>query len=132
MLSSVQSAIAVDSGKAMRRLMNAFQNSKAGIAYLARHEAAFRLEIVILVVALPCAWFLSQTFATFVWLVGAIVAIMVVEMLNTGIEQVCNGLSREYMEEIKVAKDCGSAAVLLTTLLAGAIWLAALYQFVFG
>ena len=58
--------------------------------------------------------------------------IMIVEMLNTGIEQVCNGLSREYMEEIKVAKDCGSAAVLLATLLAGAVWLVALYSALFG
>lgn len=115
----------------MRRLINAYRNSRAGITYLARNEAAFRLEIGVFVLSLPCAWFLANTFATFVWLIGAILAIMIVEMLNTGIEQVCNGLSREYMEEIKVAKDCGSAAVLLTTLLAGGIWLAAFYEFLF-
>ena len=116
----------------MRRLINAFWNSKAGISYLLANEAAFRSEVAVLVVSLPLAWWLAASLPTFIWLVGSIVMIMIVEMLNTGIEQVCNGLSREYMEEIKVAKDCGSAAVLLATVLAGAIWLAAIYSALVG
>lgn len=116
----------------MRRLINAFRNSRAGLTYLARHEAAFRTEIALLVISVPVAWWLAESLGSFIWLVGSIVVIMIVEMLNTGIEQVCNGLSRSYMEEIKIAKDCGSAAVLLATLLAGAVWLAALYSHFFG
>jgi diacylglycerol kinase (ATP) len=116
----------------MRRLINAFRNSRAGLTYLARHEAAFRTEIALLVISVPVAWWLAESLGSFIWLVGSIVVIMIVEMLNTGIEQVCNGLSRSDMEEIKIAKDCGSAAVLLATLLAGAVWLAALYSHFFG
>lgn len=116
----------------MRRLINAFRNSKAGITYLVRNEAAFRTEVVVLVLSIPLAWWIAMSLSTFLWLVGSIVVIMIVEMLNTGIEQVCNGLSREYMEEIKVAKDCGSAAVLLATMLAGAVWLAAFYSALLG
>ncbi len=116
----------------MQRLIKAFLNSRAGIIYLVRHEAAFRSEVVILFVSMPVAWWLATSLATFIWLVGSIVMIMIVEMLNTGIEQVCNGLSRDYMEEIKIAKDCGSAAVLFATMLAGAVWLAAIYSAVYG
>jgi len=116
----------------MRRLINAFWNSKAGITYLLRNEAAFREEAIVLIVSLPVAFWLSQNVATFLLLIGSILVIMIVEMLNTGIEQVCNGLSREYMDEIKVAKDCGSAAVLLATLLAGAVWLTTIWVYFFG
>jgi diacylglycerol kinase (ATP) len=116
----------------MLRLINAFRNSWAGITYLARHEAAFRTEIVLLIVSIPAAWWLADSVATFIWLVGSILVIMIVEMLNTGIEQVCNGLSRSYMEEIRIAKDCGSAAVLFATLLGAAVWLSALYTYLFG
>lgn len=116
----------------MLRLINAFRNSWAGIVYLSRHEAAFRTEIILLVISIPAAWLLAKSLATFIWLVGSILVIMIVEMLNTGIEQVCNGLSRNYMEEIKVAKDCGSAAVLFATLLSAAVWLSAFYSYIFG
>lgn len=116
----------------MRRLINAFWNSRAGITYLLRNEAAFRTEVAVLFISIPLAWWIATSLSTFIWLVGSILMIMIVEMLNTGIEQVCNGLSREYMEEIKVAKDCGSAAVLFATMLAGAVWLGALYSVLFG
>lgn len=116
----------------MPRLINAFFNSWAGITYLARHEAAFRTEAALLVISIPVAWSIAATLSAFIWLVGSILVIMIVEMLNTGIEQVCNGLSRSYMEEIKVAKDCGSAAVLFATILAGAVWIGALKTLIFG
>ena len=48
--------------------------------------------------------------------------------MNTAVEAVCNGLSRDYMEEIRIAKDCGSAAVFIPVVAAGFIWLLALYM----
>ncbi|WP_407946652.1 diacylglycerol kinase [Pararhizobium mangrovi] len=108
-------------------MIKAFRNSCAGMAHLIRHEAAFRSEMILFVVAIPAAWYLADSLATFIWLLGSLLVIMIVELLNTGIEQVCNALTREYRDEIRIAKDCGSAAVLLATLLAGAVWLVTLY-----
>lgn len=116
----------------MRRLYHAFFHSLAGIRHAARHETSFREELIVFLAALPAAFWLSDGPLTFVLLVGVVALVMIVELLNTAIEAVCNGLSRDYMEEIKVAKDCGSAAVLFASLLAGAVWLAVLYLRIAG
>lgn len=107
----------------MLRLLKAFRNSCDGIVHVARHEAAFRLEVVLFVICVPIAYFLSDNSLIFVALTGSILLMMIVELLNTGIEAVCDGLSRDFMKEIKIAKDCGSAAVTLSAFLAGVIWL---------
>lgn len=107
----------------MLRLLNAFHNSRDGLIHVARHEAAFRLEVVLFVLSLPFAYFLSDNTLIFLALTGSILLLMIVELLNTGIEAVCDGLSRDFMKEIKVAKDCGSAAVLLSAFLSGVIWI---------
>ena len=91
--------------------------------HVARHEAAFREEALLFLISIPLAAMIADGLFVFLALTGAIVLLMVVELLNTGIEAVCDGLSQDYMEEIKIAKDCGSAAVLLSFVLAGAIWI---------
>ena len=53
---------------------------------------------------------------------GSLLLILLTELLNTGIEQVANRLTREFSPEIKFAKDCGSAAVLVAVMLAAATW----------
>jgi diacylglycerol kinase (ATP) len=111
----------------MKRLFYAFRHSLAGIRYAAAHEASFRQELILFFAALPVAVLVSNSLGMFLVLMGAIVFMMIVELLNTGVEAVCNGLSRDYMEEIKIAKDCGSAAVLFSVLAAGTVWLSALY-----
>lgn len=116
----------------MRRLWFAFVNSLAGMRHAARHEAAFRQELIIFVLALPVAWIIAIDWIVFLVLMGAMVFMLAIELLNTAIEAVCNGLSREYMPEIKVAKDCGSAAVLMSLIMTGGVWLAALWLFLAG
>lgn len=112
----------------MLRLYHAFRHSCAGVLYAAGHEASFKLELVLFAVALPVAAVISETLWIFLLLVGALVFMMIVELLNTAVEAVCNGLSRDYMEEIRIAKDCGSAAVLFSVVLAATIWFVAFLQ----
>lgn len=116
----------------MGRLWHAFQHSVAGIRHAAGHEASFRQEAAVFVIALPVAFLVSTGWVMFLVLIGAIVFMLIVELLNTAIEAVCNGLSRDYMMEIKVAKDCGSAAVLFSVILAGMVWIGCLYIRFFG
>ncbi|MDO4968380.1 MAG: diacylglycerol kinase, partial [Comamonadaceae bacterium] len=61
-------------------------------------------------------------------LAAAVVAVMVVELLNTGIEAAIDRIGPEWHALSKLAKDLGSAAVLLSLLLCGGIWAAAIYQ----
>jgi diacylglycerol kinase (ATP) len=61
-------------------------------------------------------------------LAGSVLIVMIVELLNTGIETVVDRIGPEWHDLSKRAKDMGSAAVLLSLLLCGGIWLAALWQ----
>ena len=112
----------------MKKFYPAFLNSWHGLAHAVRNEAAFRYEVCCFVVSVPLAAWLADTALHFAMLVGSVALLMIVELLNTGIEAVCDGLSGHYMKEIKIAKDCGSAAVLLSILLAGLVWLAAIIE----
>ena len=65
-------------------------------------------------------------------LAGSVLFVMIVELLNTGIETAIDRIGPEWHDLSKLAKDMGSAAVLLSLVLAGGIWLSALYTHFFA
>ena len=97
----------------MQRLISAFYNSIRAFRRLAGSETAFQQELLLLLVSLPVAWFVSTSWRGYALLVGAVLVLMLVEVLNTGIEATCDAVSREFNIDIQLAKDCGSLAVLL-------------------
>jgi len=112
----------------MDRLLRATMNTWNGLKSAIRTEAAFRQEIAVLLVAIPLAFVVGQTTWTRLLLVGVVIFVMVVELLNTAIEKLADRVSREIDVQIGTAKDIGSAAVGLSLLLAGAVWLLALSE----
>lgn len=77
---------------------------------------------------LPCAWWLGQSWVEVVLLIGVVVAVMVVELLNTAVESAIDRVGPEWHALSKRSKDMGSAAVLLSLLLCGGVWLTALWR----
>lgn len=118
----------VDSGEPVNRILLAFRNSWEGLTHAVRNETAIQQEIAVFVIALPVGYWLADSAIVYLLLIGSLVLLLVVELLNTSIEAICDGLSQDYMDEIKIAKDCGSAAVTLTIFLAAAFWLAVVAQ----
>jgi diacylglycerol kinase (ATP) len=112
----------------MERLIKAFQNSVRAFSRLARSEAAFQQELVLLAASLPVGWFLADSWRGYALLIGSILLLMIVEVLNTGIEATCDALSREFHSEIQLAKDCGSLAVLFSILIVVGVWGLALVE----
>lgn len=112
----------------MERLIKAFFNSVRAFNRLIRSEKAFQQEFVLLVISLPIAWFLADSWRGYALLVGSIIVLMIVEVLNTGIEATCDAISRDFHPEIQLAKDCGSLAVLLASILAAGVWGLALFE----
>jgi diacylglycerol kinase (ATP) len=112
----------------MDRLLRATVNTWNGLKAAARTEAAFRQEIAVLLVAVPLAFVIGQNAWTRLALIGVLVFVMVVELLNTAIEKLADRVTRAIDVEIGTVKDIGSAAVGLSLLLAGAVWLLALAQ----
>jgi diacylglycerol kinase (ATP) len=116
----------------MKRLVDAFLNSVRAFRRLAGGEAAFRQELALLALSVPVGWFLSTSWRGYALLVGSILALMLVEVLNTAIEAACDAVSREFRAEIQLAKDCGSLAVLIAVVLAAGVWGIALAERIVG
>lgn len=94
-------------------------------------EAAFRLEACLSFVMVPLAFWVGRTWVETALLAGSVLLVMMVELLNTGVEAAIDRISLERHELSKRAKDMGSAAVFLSLLLAGGIWAAGLWHFFF-
>ncbi|HEY0886607.1 MAG TPA: diacylglycerol kinase [Ramlibacter sp.] len=109
------------------RLWHAAGFSLAGLR-AAWDETAFRSEVLAAIVLVPLAFWLGRDWVEVALLAGSVVLLMIVELLNTAIEAAIDRVGPEWHALSKRAKDMGSAAVLLTVLLAGAIWAAALHQ----
>ena len=91
-------------------------------------ETAFRQEALLAFAMVPAAFWLGRSWVEVALLAGSVVAVMVVELLNTGIETAIDRIGPEWHDLSKRAKDMGSAAVLLSLLMCGGIWAAALWH----
>jgi diacylglycerol kinase (ATP) len=91
-------------------------------------ETAFRQEALAAVILLPASFWLGRGWVETALLAGSVLIVMMVELLNTGIETAVDRIGPEWHELSKRAKDMGSAAVLLSLVLCSGIWAAALWQ----
>ena len=108
--------------KGLRRLWNALGYSRDGLSAAWKNEAAFREEVLLAAITIPLAFYLGKTGIDRALLVGSVLLILIVEILNSGLEAVVDKASPEKHELAKRAKDMGSAAVLLSLINAAAIW----------
>jgi diacylglycerol kinase (ATP) len=90
-------------------------------------EAAFRQEAIAATILVPAAIWLGRSWLEMAVLAGSVIAVMVVELLNTAVETAIDRVGPEWHDLSKRAKDIGSAAVLLSLLFAIAVWTAALW-----
>ena len=108
--------------KGLKRIVNAFFYSMNGIKASVRTEDAFRQEIILSALMIPLSFFLADSPLEWALLNGSVLFVLIVELLNTGIERTIDRISFERHELSKEAKDMGSAAVLLSLILCGIIW----------
>ena len=113
------------------RIFHALTYSKQGIIFAYKNEAAFRQEIWLGVILIPLAIYLPIGLLHKAMLIGSLLLIVVVELLNSAIEAVVDRIGPEHNELAGRAKDMGSAAVMLTILIALLIWGAELGTLVF-
>ena len=110
------------------RVRRATRYSLAGLATAYRVESAFRQETWLAAVLLPAAFWLGRDWVEVALLAGTVLLVLIVELLNSGIECAVDRISFEMHELSGRAKDYGSAAVMLSLLLAGGVWATALWQ----
>lgn len=112
----------------MLRFWRATINTRNGLAFAIRSEAAVREELVALALALPLAWLVGVTTMRSVELVAAVAMVLVVELLNTAIEKLADRLTTDHDPQIGQVKDMGSAAVGVALVMAGLFWLFAIAE----
>lgn len=96
--------------------------SLAGLAAAFRHEYAFRLELALAVLLIPAALLLPADAAGKALMIGAVLLVLVVELVNSAIEAAVDRVSLEEHDLARRAKDLGSAAVMLSLVNAAVIW----------
>jgi diacylglycerol kinase (ATP) len=112
----------------LKRIVSALFYSWDGLKTALRSEHAFRQELMLLAVATVAACALPVSAYERLAMLGVLVLMLVVELINSAIEAVVDRVSLERHPLSKNAKDFGSAAVLLTGLLAAAVWTTILVQ----
>ena len=105
----------------LRRLLDALRISFAGLG-AALSEGAFRLELLGAAIAVPVGLYLGRGGVERALLVGSVLLVLVIELVNSGIEATIDRISRERHPLSKRAKDIGSAAVMISLVNAGSIW----------
>lgn len=91
-------------------------------------EAAFREELICAAVMLPAAFWVGRSWVEVALLISTVMLVLIVELLNSAIENAIDRIGPEWHPLSKAAKDLGSAAVLLSILLCCGVWIAALWQ----
>ena len=108
--------------RGLRRILDAAGYSAAGFAAAWRGEEAFRQEVVLGAVLVPLALWLGQSSMERLLLVASWLVVMIVEILNTAVEVTVDRIGDENHPLSGQAKDLGSAAVLLSLVLAALVW----------
>lgn len=111
----------------LNRLVKALGHSRAGFASAYRTEAAFRQEVWLAALLIPVSIWLDIGSLERILLIGSVLLVMIVELLNSGIEAVVDRISPEWHDLSKHAKDVGSAAVLLSLINLVLVWATVLW-----
>lgn len=104
------------------RLLNAFGNTWKGYVGAFREEAAFRQELALCALLFPLGLWLGENGVERALLVGPIFIVLIVELLNSGIEATVDRVGLERHPLSGLAKDLGSAAVFTSFAMLVVVW----------
>lgn len=115
-----------DKPKGLKRIVSASKNTGRALNWLLKNEAAFRQEIVLLVMAIPLSFAFNISVSEQIILIIAILFVIFTEILNTAIEAVVDRVGLDIHPLSGLAKDLASAAVGLSLFIAVLVWIAVL------
>jgi diacylglycerol kinase (ATP) len=116
-------ALARPKPRGLTRVLRAAGASWRGLAGAFRDEAAFRQELALAVVVIPLGCWLGNTGMERAMLVAPMILVLIVELVNSAIEATVDRIGFERHALAGLAKDIGSAAVFMSFVLLGAVWL---------
>lgn len=112
----------------IKRVINATGYSLKGLKATFTHEAAFRQELLLVVVLLPLSFYLGETGLERAIMIGSLLLVLIVELLNSAVESIVDRISDEPHELSGRAKDIGSAAVFVSLVNVVVVWLLIIFN----
>ena len=112
----------------LTRILSAFKNSTDGLKDTFKNEEAFRQEIILTIILTPLAIYIGENHIERIFLITSLILLLLVELINTAIEVAVDRVSYEKNELSKLAKDIGSAAVLIAFLNCFIVWFFILFS----
>ena len=113
--------------KGINRIVHALGYSLQGL-HSAFYEPAFRQELWLSLLLIPASFWLGKNWVEISLLSATVFLVMIVELLNTGLETAIDRIGPQWHDLSKRCKDLGSAAVLLSLILCLGVWLSAIYH----
>jgi diacylglycerol kinase (ATP) len=112
------------------RAFGALRHSYDGFVAVMRNESSFRQEAVLASMLIPIAVCMPVGILERILLVNSVLLVLLVELINSGIEATVDRVSYERHELAKIAKDCGSAAVTVSLVIWAITWSCILWPLV--
>jgi diacylglycerol kinase (ATP) len=109
--------------RGLTRVLRACVATFRGLSGAFREEAAFRQELALAAAVIPLGLWLGRSGIERALLVAPMLLVLVVELVNSAIEATVDRIGFERHALAGLAKDIGSAAVFVSLLLLGTVWL---------
>jgi diacylglycerol kinase (ATP) len=113
--------------RGLTRIIKAAGYSWKGLRSTFKHEAAFRQELMAVLILMPLALWLGDTGLERALLLGSLLLVLIVELLNSSVEAAIDRIGEELHPLSARAKDMGSAAVFLAIAHAVMVWMLVLW-----
>ena len=102
--------------------------SWCGFSHVAKTEGSLWQWIIANIISGSLTFFLPITYTQQAIILAGGILILAAECLNTAIERVVDDISIEQRPAAKQAKDAGSAAVAITAIATGVVWVVIIYE----
>ncbi|NPA61891.1 MAG: diacylglycerol kinase [Epsilonproteobacteria bacterium] len=110
------------------RFFKNFKYAVDGLLYALKTESSFRIELVVALIVIPTIYLLPLLFLYKLILVITFILILIVELINSAIENVVDLVTSKFHPLAKSAKDIGATAVLFATILHISCWIMVIYH----
>ena len=101
----------------MKRFIYSFRYAVQGIIAAYSHGQNIWLQSIMAVLALALAWLYHASAVEWLSILLCIGMVLSLEMVNTALEILCNKISPEKHQKIKLVKDMAAGAVLVASVI---------------
>ncbi|MDO8610370.1 MAG: diacylglycerol kinase family protein [bacterium] len=97
----------------LKKHVHSFKNAYAGLKWVITTQSNFRIHVFLSFLSIVGGFFFHVSYEEFLIIVVLICVGLVIEIVNTAIEETIDALDKNPREEIRIAKDVSASAMLV-------------------